>query len=302
VDSLLKNADAAMCYAKDQGKNNYQYYNHKMNTSAFEKLMLESNLRKALERDEFSLYYQPKMDVATGAIIGAEALIRWRHPDLGLVSPAEFIPLAEETGLIVPIGEWALRSACAQTRKWHDAGHTSMQVAVNMSSLNFKQENFHRMIAQVVGDSGLPARCLELEMTESLLMQDAEAMVNMLKRLKATGITLSIDDFGTGYSSLSYLKRFPLDALKIDRSFVNDITVNPNDAAITSAIIAMARSLKLNVIAEGVETEAQASLLREQGCQYMQGNLFSRPVPHAEFTALLERAALRRSPRVLETA
>ncbi len=302
VDSLLKNADAAMCYAKDQGRNNYQYYNHKMNTSAFEKLILEANLRKALERDEFSLHYQPKIDIVTGAIVGAEALIRWRHPDLGLISPAEFIPLAEETGLIVPIGEWALRHACAQARKWHDAGYTSMQVAVNMSSLNFKQEHFPKMVAQVIADSGLPARCLELEMTESLLMQDAEAMVNMLKRLKATGVKLSIDDFGTGYSSLSYLKRFPLDALKIDRSFVKDITENANDVTITSAIIAMARSLKLAVIAEGVETEAQASLLREQGCQYMQGHLFSRAVPHAEFTALLRQPALCTAQRSLEPA
>ena len=302
VDSLLKNADAAMCYAKDQGRNNYQYYNHKMNTSAFEKLILEANLRKALERDEFSLHYQPKIDVASGAIIGAEALIRWRHPDLGLISPAEFIPLAEETGLIVPIGEWALRSACAQTRKWHDAGHTWMQVAVNMSSLNFKQEHFHDMIARVIADSGLPARCLELEMTESLLMQDAEAMVNMLKRLKATGIRLSIDDFGTGYSSLSYLKRFPLDALKIDRSFVKDITTSANDATITSAIIAMARSLKLSVIAEGVETEAQASLLCEQGCQTMQGHLFSRPLPPPEFTTLLQQQPLGRARRVCAAA
>jgi len=288
VDGLLQHADAAMHHAKDQGKNNYQYYNHKMNTSAFEKLTLETNLRKALERGEFSLYYQPKVDMSSGAIIGAEALIRWRHPDLGLVSPAEFIPLAEETGLILPIGEWVLRSACAEAKKWHDAGHTWMHVAVNMSSLNFRQENFPEMIANALDESGLPACCLELEMTESLLMQDAEAGVNVLKCLKATGVKLSIDDFGTGYSSLSYLKRFPLDALKIDRSFVKDITSNADDASMTFAIIAMARSLKLTVIAEGVETEGQAALLREQGCQFMQGNLFSRPVPDVEFAALLQ--------------
>ena len=230
-------------------------------------------------------------------IVGAEALIRWHHPDLGLLSPTEFIPLAEESGLIIPIGEWVIRSACTQTRRWHEAGFTTMQVAVNMSSQSFEQEKLDRTIGQILAECGLDARYLELEMTESTLMREAETMVDTLRRLKATGIRLSIDDFGTGYSSLSYLKRFALDALKIDRSFVHDITASEDAAAITSAIIAMARSLKLTVIAEGVETESQAALLRRQGCQFMQGYLFSRPVPTAEFTMLLQKDAIATSSR-----
>ena len=296
-DSLLKNADAAMHYAKGQHKNNYQYYNGKMNTSALQRMTLESNLHRALERDEFALYYQPKIDATSGLIVGAEALIRWHHPDLGVLSPTEFIPLAEESGLIIPIGEWVIRSACTQTRRWHEAGFTTMQVAVNMSSQSFEQEKLDRTIGQILDECGLDARYLELEMTESTLMREAETMVDTLRRLKATGIRLSIDDFGTGYSSLSYLKRFALDALKIDRSFVHDITASEDAAAITSAIIAMARSLKLTVIAEGVETESQAALLRSQGCQFMQGYLFSRPVPAPEFTMLLQKDAIATSSR-----
>jgi diguanylate cyclase (GGDEF)-like protein/PAS domain S-box-containing protein len=297
AESLLKNADAAMHYAKGQHKNNYQYYNGKMNTSALQRMTLESNLHRALERDEFALYYQPKIDATSGLIVGAEALIRWHHPDLGLLSPMEFIPLAEESGLIIPIGEWVIRSACTQTRRWHEAGFTTMQVAVNMSSQSFEQEKLDRTIGQILDECGLDARYLELEMTESTLMREAETMVDTLRRLKATGIRLSIDDFGTGYSSLSYLKRFALDALKIDRSFVHDITASEDAAAITSAIIAMARSLKLTVIAEGVETESQAALLRSQGCQFMQGYLFSRPVPAPEFTMLLQKDAIATSSR-----
>ena len=297
ADSLLRNADAAMHYAKGQHKNNYQYYNGKMNTSALQKMTLESNLHRALERHEFGLYYQPKIDATSGLIVGAEALIRWHHPDLGVLSPTEFIPLAEESGLIIPIGEWVIRSACTQTRRWHEAGFTTMQVAVNMSSQSFEQEKLDRTIGQILDESGLDARYLELEMTESTLMREAETMVNTLRRLKATGIRLSIDDFGTGYSSLSYLKRFALDALKIDRSFVHDITASEDAAAITSAIIAMARSLKLTVIEEEVETESQAELLRRQGCQFMQGYLFSRPVPPPEFTMLLQKDAIATSSR-----
>ena len=301
ADSLLKNADAAMHYAKDQHKNTYQFYNGKMNISALQTMTLESNLHRALERDEFSLYYQPKVDATSGFIVGAEVLIRWHHPDLGMISPMEFIPLAEDSGLIIPIGKWVIRSACTQTKRWHEAGFTTMQVAVNMSSRSFEQDDLETTIGQILGECGLDARYLELEMTESTLMRKAETMVNRLRRLKATGISLSIDDFGTGYSSLSYLKRFPLDALKIDRSFVHDITTSADDAAITSAIIAMARGLKLAVIAEGVETESQAALLRRQGCQFLQGYLFSRPVPAPEFTILLQKDAIaRRSRRVLE--
>jgi diguanylate cyclase (GGDEF)-like protein/PAS domain S-box-containing protein len=303
ADSLLKNADAAMHYAKDQHKTTYQYYNGKMNASALQKMALESSLHRALEREEFDLYYQPKIDATSGLIVGAEALIRWRHPDLGLISPMEFIPLAEESGLIIPIGEWVIRSACTQTRRWHEAGFTKMQVAVNMSSQSFERDGLLKTIEKILDECGLDARYLELEMTESTLMREAETMVNTLRRLKATGIRLSIDDFGTGYSSLSYLKRFPLDALKIDRSFVHDIPASEDDAAITSAIIAMARSLKLTVIAEGVETESQAALLRGQGCQFMQGYLFSQPVPAPEFTILLQKDAIARSSRrVLEPA
>lgn len=287
ADALLKNADAAMYHAKDQGKNNYQYYNRTMNTSAFQRLSLESNLHHALERGEFSLYYQPKIDVASRAIVGVEALIRWRHPDLGLVSPAEFIPLAEETGLIIPIGEWVLREACAQIRAWQSAGLTPAPIAVNLSARQFHQQDIALMVRRALEEYDVAPHLLELEITESAAMQNAQAASMTLATLKALGVRIAIDDFGTGYSSLSYLKRFPIDSLKIDRSFVTELPDNQDDASIAQAVITMAHALRLKVVAEGVENEAQLAFLAANGCDEMQGYYFSRPLPAAECTQLL---------------
>jgi len=287
AEGLLKNADAAMYYAKDQGKNNYQYYNDKMNTSAFQEMSLESNLHKALERNEFSLYYQPKIDVKSGSIVGAEALIRWRHPDLGLVSPAQFIPMAEETGLIIPIGEWVLNSACAQLRAWREGGLKPVPVAVNLSARQFHQQNIAATVMRALQDHAVDPRLLELEITESTAMRNAEATSTTLRNLKALGVHIAIDDFGTGYSSLSYLKRFPIDSLKIDRSFVTDLPGNQDDATIAQAIITMAHALRLKVIAEGVENEAQLEFMTANGCDEIQGFYFSRPLPAEQCTQLL---------------
>jgi len=300
AESLLKNADAAMHYAKEQGKNNCQYYNDKMNTSAFQKMTLESNLHKALERDEFSLYYQPKIDVASGSTIGVEALIRWRHPDLGLVSPAEFIPMAEESGLIVPIGEWVLDSACAQLRAWQEDGLTPVPVAVNLSAKQFHQQNIAAIVMRALQDHGVDPRLLELEITESTAMRNAEATGTTLRNLKALGVRIAIDDFGTGYSSLSYLKRFPIDSLKIDRSFVTELPGNQDDATIAQAIITMAHALRLKVIAEGVETEAQLEFLTANGCDEIQGYYFSRPLPAEQCTQLLRDKRKLPLPRAEE--
>ena len=287
ADSLLKNADAAMYYAKEQGKNNYQYYNDKMNTSALQKMTLESNLHRALERDEFSLYYQPKVELRNGSIIGAEALIRWRHPELGLVSPVEFIPMAEESGLIIAIGEWVLNKACARLRAWQKEGLTPVPVAVNLSAKQFHQQNITAMITRALQDHGVDPRLLELEITESTAMRNAEETCATLLSLKALGVRIAIDDFGTGYSSLSYLKRFPIDSLKIDRSFVTDLPGNQDDATIAQAIITMAHALRLKVIAEGVESEAQLEFLTANGCDEIQGYYFSRPLPAELCTQML---------------
>ena len=291
ADTLLKNADTAMYHAKDAGRNGYQFYSGSMNAAAFQRLSMENNLRRALERDEFLLHFQPQVDVATGAIVGAEALVRWRHPELGLVSPADFIPLAEETGLILPIGEWVLRRACVQARAWQDAGYPPLHMAVNISGRQFRQQLLVRSVEQAVAAAGYDPRRLELEITESVLMRSAEETVRTLRHLKEMGSRISVDDFGTGYSSLNYLTRFPIDALKIDQSFVRDITTDPADAAITTAVIAMAAGLKLEVIAEGVETPEQVAFLRRQGCHLMQGYHFSRPVPAEEFEKLLQAKA-----------
>ena len=289
-ESLIKNADAAMYYAKSQGRNNYQFYGKTMNSRALEKLAMESQLRKAIERTEFELHYQPKLDLRTGRISGAEALIRWRHPELGMVPPIDFIPLAEESGLIVPIGEWVLRAACEQSKLWQRRDCRRCHVAVNISSPHFRHSGLLPMVARILHETGLPPHCVEVEVTESMLMDDMETTLATLHRLKDMGLRLAIDDFGTGYSSLAYLKRFPLDALKVDRSFVKDTPGAADDAAITSAIIAMAHSLKLEVVAEGVETEAQLEFLRNRDCEYAQGYLISRPVPAKDFVALLSGA------------
>ena len=291
VDTLLKNADTAMYRAKAEGRNNQQFFSVEMNAQALEKLHMSSSLRLALERKEFLLHYQPRLDLSTGRITGAEALIRWQHPELGLISPARFIPIAEENGLIEPIGEWVLGTACRQMRAWRDAGLPLDRMAVNLSARQFSHPDLLRRIAVILEETGLPARYLEVEVTESMVMRDPEATAGVLAKLKALGIAVSIDDFGTGYSSLSYLKRFPLDFLKIDQSFVRGIPSDADDAAIIAAIIAMAKSLKLKLIAEGVETAAQRDFLTVQGCDEAQGYLFARPVPASELEILVSEGA-----------
>ena len=277
--TLLKNADTAMYRAKDAGRNNFQFYAHEMNARALDRIKMESGLRHALERAEFALHYQPQMDIVTGRIIGLEALLRWVPPGQDPVFPSDFIPIAEETGLIVPVGEWVLRTACAQRKAWHDAGQfLSARMAVNLSARQFKQQDIVKMVSTVLEQTACAPEWLELEITESVIMEDPEAAAQTLRRLSDMGVRLSIDDFGTGYSSLSYLKRFPIDSLKIDRSFVRDITTDVDDAAIVKAVIALARSLKLTVIAEGVETVEQLGFLREQQCHQVQGYYLSRPL------------------------
>ncbi|HUY82011.1 MAG TPA: EAL domain-containing protein [Acidobacteriaceae bacterium] len=292
-ETLIKNADAAMNCAKDRGRNNFQFFTEDMNAQIVERLALESSLRLALDRKEFFLVYQPQMDIVTGKITGVEALLRWQHPELGLVPPDKFIPIAEKSNLIQPIGEWVLRTACAQARKWQDEGLDAVPVAVNVSMVQFRQENFRKLIGKVLLETGLASQYLELELTESLLLSDAEMTLSVLQDLKAMGLKLAIDDFGTGYSSLSYLKRFPISKLKIDRSFIRDVAVNPDDAAITTAIIAMAKQLKLKVIAEAVEDEAQLLFLRENHCDEIQGYYFCKPLAVDAVADFLRGAGVR---------
>jgi diguanylate cyclase (GGDEF)-like protein/PAS domain S-box-containing protein len=282
VETLMKNADAAMYCAKDNGRANFRFFTEEMNAQVVERLMLESSLRQALDKKELFLMYQPQMDIATGRITGLEALLRWQHPELGLVPPDRFIRIAENSGLIIPIGEWVLRTACSQSRKWQDEGLPAVPVAVNVSAVQFRQEYFGELIRRVLHETGLAPKYLELEITESLLLSNADVMFSVFQELKAMGLRLAIDDFGTGYSSLSYLKKFPVSKLKIDRSFVRDVAVNTDDAAITNAIISMAKSLNLKVIAEGVENEAQLSFLRAHQCDEIQGYYFSKPLPVAD--------------------
>jgi diguanylate cyclase (GGDEF)-like protein len=288
VDQLLQNASTAMEQAKRQGSGNYQFYSTTMNAQLQERLALKNELRYALERSEMLLHYQPRINLHSGRIIAVEALLRWQHPTWGLISPARFIPIAEESGLIVPIGEWVLRNACVQNRAWQAAGLPPLRMAVNLSARQFKSDNLVEMVAQILKETGLEATCLELEVTESLMMENAEHSIVVLQQLHDLGITLALDDFGTGYSSLSYLRRFPIDTLKVDRSFVRDVVSNPEDAAITQSIIALGKSLKLNITAEGVETQEQFEYLRAQGCDEIQGYYFSRPVPAAALADLLK--------------
>jgi len=283
LDGLIKQADTAMYRAKELGRNTYHFYTEELNARANQRLSMEADLRRAIELQEFFLHYQPKLHIASGEITGVEALLRWQHPHAGLIPPSDFIPLLEETGLILPVGEWVLRTACSQLKAWHDIGLDSLHMAVNLSARQFRQKDLADRIMRILDDSGLPATVLELEVTESLLMEHTEASVEALVQLKNKGVSISVDDFGTGYSSLSYLKRFPIDKLKIDQSFVRDIAIDPDDAAIASAVIVLAHSLHLTVIAEGVETEEQLEFMRERNCDQMQGYLLSRPLPAEAF-------------------
>ena len=288
AETLINNADTAMYHAKENGRNNYQFFRQEMNIRAVERQFIEGSLRVALERNEFSLYYQPKIDLGSGAITGVEALLRWRHPERGFIPPAEFVPIAEDTGLILPIGQWVLREACRQSREWLDAGFAPMPMAVNISAVEFRSKDFVESVREILAESKLDPRCLELELTESVLMKHAESTVAMLKSLKDIGVQLTVDDFGTGYSSLSYLRQFPVDSLKVDQSFVHEISSHPDDAAIVSAVISMGNSLKKRVIAEGVETREQLDFLTAEGCEEAQGYYFNRPMVANQFAKLLE--------------
>jgi diguanylate cyclase len=287
--TLLKNAAAALYRAKQKGGDAYEFFTPDMHERALKRLSLENDLRRALEREEFEVHYQPRVEAASGRVVGMEALARWRHPELGLVSPAEFIPVAEETGMIGPLGERVLRTACAQNGAWREGGLGPLRVGVNLSLRQFQQPDLIQMVERTLAETGLDAGGLELELTESSMMHDAAHAVETLRRLKATGIKISVDDFGSGYSSLSYLKHLPLDVLKIDLSFVRDMAADQNNAAIVKAIITLAHSLGLTAVAEGVETEEQAALLRRMGCDEMQGYLFSRPLPAADFERFVRR-------------
>ncbi|CAG9933632.1 EAL domain-containing protein [Candidatus Nitrotoga arctica] len=286
-ESLIAHADAAMYQAKGNGRNNYQFFTREMNRRTLERILIKNKLSHALERNELFLLYQPQVDLQSGHIIGAEALVRWDNPLHGKVLPAQFIPIAEENGLIPPIGEWVLREACRQNQEWRKLGLMKITMAVNLSSVQFRQKNLGETIKAILSESGLAPSGLELEITEGVVMQDAEAAILLLEDMKAMGLKLSVDDFGTGYSSLSYLKRFPIDKFKIDQSFVRDLTTDTDDAVIVSTIISMAHSLKLKVIAEGVETAEQLAFLKQQGCDEIQGYYFSQPVSAEEFTKLL---------------
>ena len=292
-ETLIRNADLAMYRAKEAGRNRYHLYTPAMDVQASRRLTLESGLRQALARGEFLLYYQPKVNIRTGQIASIEALARWRHPEFGMVPPAQFIPMAEETGVIVPIGEWVLYTACAQNKAWQKAGLPPLRISVNLSPRQFQQVDLAEMVERVLAATELEPRWLELEVTESLMLYDEEQAIVLLRRLSELGVQISIDDFGTGYSTFSYIKKLPIHTLKIDQSFVSDIDSNQNDAAIVTAMIRMAQSLQLNVIAEGVETEEQRFLLDALDCPEMQGHLYSQPMPAVELGKFLERLLLR---------
>jgi len=297
AEALVVNADAAMYRAKQQGRNNYQYFTRDMNERALQRAQMEIALRRALEREEFRLFYQPKADLVTGKICGFEALLRWQHPDKGMVLPGDFIPVLEETGLIVQAGEWVLRTACVQIRAWQEAGLKVPPISVNLSARQFEQKNLKDAVGQILGGTQVDPSLIEFEITESLLMNDPEGAARTLHDLKESGVQLSMDDFGTGYSSLGYLKRFPIDTLKIDRTFVRDISTDADDATLTRAIINLAQNLRLNVVAEGVETEAQLAFLCLNGCDEMQGYLFARPTTAEECGRMLSEGRKLAIPR-----
>ena len=289
AQTLLKHADSAMYRAKESGRNNFQFFTRELNTLMTERLEMESRLRRALERDQFLLHYQPRVDLGNGRIIGAEALLRWKLPEHGIIAPGRFIALAEETGLIVPIGKWVLKQACAQNKAWQDAGLEPIVVSVNVSARQFRQDNLVRTVAEVLEETGLDAKYLELELTESMVMHDAAQLVAMLGELKRLGVQISVDDFGTGYSSLSYLKRFPVDRLKVDRSFVEHLGTDADDATIVRAIITLGHNLGLKVVAEGVEQDDQVSFLRLNQCDEAQGFIFCRPIESGALAQRLTR-------------
>jgi predicted signal transduction protein with EAL and GGDEF domain len=303
AESLLGAADAAMYRAKQSGRNGYQFFTAEINQRTRARAMLGTELRRALERREFSLHYQPKIDLVTGRACCAEALLRWQHPERGAIAPVDFIPVLEETGLIVPVGEWVLRKACEDLKAWQSAGLPLMPVAVNLSARQFRQHDLDERIRGIVGSAGIDPSLLELEITESQLMHDPDHAVRVLERLGAAGLRIAVDDFGTGYSSLAYLTRFPLASLKIDRSFVADALSDAADATIVRTIIDMAHTLGFTVIAEGVEQAEQAAFLRKLGCEQAQGFLFAHPMPAVEFRALVSATtnavarARRRNPR-----
>ncbi len=296
AETLIKNADVAMYKAKEEGRNNCQLYMPGLNDKIAKKLNMGNSLRGALEREEFIVHYQPKVDLKTNSIAGMEALLRWDKPGAGIVSPADFIPVAEETGLILPIGEWALRESCQQLAKWHKSGHKNLRLSVNLSVRQFRQDNLSSVIINALDEAGLDPKYLELEITESVVMHDIEKAIATMKTLRSIGVRFSIDDFGTGYSSLNYIKRFPIDTLKIDRSFICEMTTEPGDAAIVSVIIAVARSLDLDVIAEGVETYEQLVFLQEQNCDEIQGFIFSPALPPEAFYDLLNENRCLQAP------
>jgi len=288
AETLIKNADTAMYQAKENGRQTFRFFKSAMNIRAVERQSLEEGLRRALEREEFVVHYQPKMDLKTGRIAGAEALLRWTHPIRGPVPPAQFIPVAEDCGLILPIGTWVLRQACQQAQAWLDAGLPMGTMAVNISAIQLREENFVHGVFAILKEARLDPRFLEVELTESVLMKHAEYTASVLNALRAGGVQVAVDDFGTGYSSLSYLRKFPIDALKIDQSFVSQITTVPDETIIVKAVISLGRSLKLRVIAEGVETQEQLAFLQAHQCDEAQGYYFSRPVLPQQFAKLLE--------------
>jgi len=288
AQTLIKCADTAMYYAKENGRNNFKFFEPDMNTRAVQRQSIESSLRQALDRQEFVLHYQPKIDLQSGTIVGAEALIRWQHPQRGLLSPGEFVPIAEDSGLIRPIGLWVLREACRQAQTWLQAGLPPITVAVNTSALELRADDFLENLRAILEETQIEPRYLELELTESVLMREAKSTGSLLQAIADLGVKLAIDDFGTGYSSLSYLSRFPIDTLKIDQSFVNRMNGNPDDANIVSAVINMGKSLRQRVIAEGVETPEQLACLLTLHCDEGQGYYFSRPVPADALATLLQ--------------
>jgi len=289
IDTILKNADVAMYKAKDIGKNNYQFFDNDMIKDSLHQLRLINDMKKALERNEMLVYYQPKINIQSGKMIGLEALVRWQHPELGMISPGEFITLAEETGLILPLGEWVLRTACHQAKQWQLKGYPEFKVAVNLSAKQFNQRRLTEKIGEILEETGLDPGCLELEITESTFIHNIEHTTMILSQLKEMGIQIALDDFGTGYSSVGYLNRMAVDALKIDRSFIFDLDTNHHNRAISSAIIALAHSLNLKVTAEGVETYDQLAFLKEQNCDDMQGYLFSRPLAVMDFEKFINK-------------